>query len=142
MAMTTQELRAHLRTLPADQAEEVRVARKRVARRAYRDRHLRREASSGRLVSTELAGLQEDPEQLALFHERDAERKRRESGAARERVGVSSLVVFDRDDDALGRALDDERPEDAADAPTPECCKSGGRVSLRVLPPRVAASPE
>jgi hypothetical protein len=86
MAMTTQELRAHLRTLPADQAEEIRVARKRVARRAYRDRHLRREASSGRLVSAELAGLQEDPEQLALFHERDAERKRRESGAARERV--------------------------------------------------------
>jgi hypothetical protein len=33
MAMTTQELRAHLRTLPADPAEEIRVARKRVARR-------------------------------------------------------------------------------------------------------------
>jgi hypothetical protein len=96
-----------------------------------------------------MAGLQEDPEQLALFHERDAERKRRESGAARELVGVSSLVVFDRDDDALARALDDEPPEGAADAATPDAhevgldlgsqnpCKSGGRVSLRVLAARV-----
>jgi hypothetical protein len=70
-------------------------------------------------------------------------------GAARERVGVSSLVVFDPDDDALGRALDDEPPEDAADAANPNAhevrldlgsqnpCKSGGRVSLRVLAPRV-----
>jgi hypothetical protein len=31
-----------------------------------------------------MAALQEDPEQLALFHERDAERKRRERAAPRE----------------------------------------------------------
>jgi hypothetical protein len=31
-----------------------------------------------------MAALHEDPEQLALFHERDAERKRRERAARRE----------------------------------------------------------
>jgi hypothetical protein len=85
MAMTTQELRAHLRTLPADQAEEIRVARKRVARRAYRDRHPRDEKRrQADWYQRKMAALQEDPEQLALFHERDAERKRRERAARRE----------------------------------------------------------
>ena len=78
MAMTTQELRAHLRTPPADQAEEIRVARKQVARRAYRDRHLREKRRQADWYRRKMAALQEDPEQLALFHERDAERKRRE----------------------------------------------------------------
>jgi hypothetical protein len=64
-----------------------------------------------------MAALQEDTEQLALFHERDARAQApRESGAAREQAGASSLVVLDPDDDAFGRALDDEPPEDAADA--------------------------
>jgi hypothetical protein len=85
MAMTTQELRAHLRTLPADHAEEIRVARKRFARRAYRDRHLRDEKRrQADWYRRKMAALQEDPEQLALFHERDAERKRRERAGRRE----------------------------------------------------------
>jgi hypothetical protein len=84
MAMTTTELRAYLRTLPKKEAEEIRLARLRAARRTYRERHLgeekRRQADWYR---RKMERLRKDPEQLALFHERDAERKRRERAAAK-----------------------------------------------------------
>jgi hypothetical protein len=84
MAMTTGELRAHLRTLPKKQAHEIRLARKRAAHRAYRERHL--EAEKRRQADwyqRKMDRLRENPEQLTLFRERDAERKRRERAVKR-----------------------------------------------------------
>jgi hypothetical protein len=77
MTMPTKELLEYLRSLPPKQADEIREARKRAARRAYRERHLseekRRQADWYR---RRMAALKKDPEQLALFRARDAARKR------------------------------------------------------------------
>jgi hypothetical protein len=77
--MDTKELRAYLKTVPGEKAEEIRLARMRAARRSYRERHLdkekRRQADWYRRKREE---LERNPEQLLLLRERDAERKRRE----------------------------------------------------------------
>jgi seryl-tRNA(Sec) selenium transferase len=91
MAMPTRELRAYLRTLPPKRAEEIRLARLRAARRAYRERHLsdekRRQASWYRRKMDE---LRKHPAELARFRAKDAERKRIERAAKREQAASSS----------------------------------------------------
>jgi hypothetical protein len=87
MAMPTRELRAYLRTLPPKRAEEIRLARLRAARRAYRERHLteekRRQASWYR---RKMAELRKHPEQLALWRAKNAEHKRAERARKREQT--------------------------------------------------------
>jgi hypothetical protein len=85
MAMPTRELRDYLRTLPPKRAQEIRDARKRAARRAYRERHLseekRRQADWYRRRRAE---LRKRPDELARFRAKDAARKRVERAARRE----------------------------------------------------------
>jgi hypothetical protein len=84
MEMPTKELRAYLRTLPPEQAEEIRVVRKRVARRAYRERHLIEEKHrQARWYRQKMERLSEHPRLLATWRAKDAERKRAERAAKR-----------------------------------------------------------